>query len=268
MSTFRRRGLQFEIHPQEAYSQWWFQQHFATWEPQTFEVLDRFLRPDRDYLDIGAWIGPTVLYAAQCSRKVYALEPDPVAFQRLQANVQANRQANAAGFEGVQLYPLALADRNGRLRFGGNGEWGNSESTLLVNDAQFLQFGGGQAHWRGDDPHWRQGQQTEVSCLTLKAFLDREGVNPADLALIKMDIEGSEKWVLPTLAEALGAVRPPLYLSLHRVFLQPTEVAALVEILEELYPHLCTPRLRPVTPVEIQAEALEELLCLQDLPDA
>ena len=62
------------------------------WEKDTFEVLRFFLegRPTDSYVDFGAWIGPTALYAAHYSRHVYAIEPDPMAYSALVANAEKN----------------------------------------------------------------------------------------------------------------------------------------------------------------------------------
>src|SRR6185436_7919719 len=46
--------------------------------------------PGRRFVDIGAWMGPTTLFAASKGSECWSFEPDPVAFARLQANVDAN----------------------------------------------------------------------------------------------------------------------------------------------------------------------------------
>src|SRR5688500_9227826 len=51
------------------------------WEPDTFVVLNRMLSGGTPYVDCGAWIGPTVLYAACKGARVTAFECDPVAIQ-------------------------------------------------------------------------------------------------------------------------------------------------------------------------------------------
>ena len=42
------------------------------------------------FIDIGAWIGPYTLIAASMGMKVYAFEPDKVAFQELKKNIELN----------------------------------------------------------------------------------------------------------------------------------------------------------------------------------
>ena len=81
-------GERFRLDPY--HSTFWRKAAAGKWEPETFAVLNAHLGPDRDYLDIGAWIGPTVLYGARKARRVVALEPDPVAFRALSWNIELN----------------------------------------------------------------------------------------------------------------------------------------------------------------------------------
>jgi FkbM family methyltransferase len=47
------------------------------WETGTFETLSRNLDRDTVYIDIGAWIGVTPMWAAQIAKFVVAVDPDP-----------------------------------------------------------------------------------------------------------------------------------------------------------------------------------------------
>src|SRR5262245_62069367 len=65
---------------------YWDRVAAGDWEPQTLRAIRRFLVPGTDCIDIGAWIGPTVLYEACIAGRVHAFEPDPVAYAELAAN--------------------------------------------------------------------------------------------------------------------------------------------------------------------------------------
>jgi FkbM family methyltransferase len=85
-------------------------------------VLSFFLegRPTAAYIDFGAWIGPTALYAAHFLHHVYALEPDPMAFSALTANVQRNlhlAQHIETFFECINIEegPLTLRGRGNSM---------------------------------------------------------------------------------------------------------------------------------------------------------
>jgi hypothetical protein len=59
--------------PQTANHRFW-QDYFAsgTWEAFTLDTIDTYVTPDSTYVDIGAWVGPTVLWAARRGGRVVA----------------------------------------------------------------------------------------------------------------------------------------------------------------------------------------------------
>ena len=166
------------------------------WEPHTFVILERFLDEKHSYIDIGAWIGPTVLYACQLARMVYALEPDPVAHAELLANLELNRPKT----DNVTAVQQCLAPQDGTVAFGSRSEAGDSMSSLL--------FGQEATSWN-------------VEGITFERFVQQHEIT--DCNFIKMDIEGGEYVVLPTMRRYLQKHEPTLYLSLHPCFLGPIE---------------------------------------------
>src|SRR5580692_4173846 len=82
-------GKQFEVSPANHLS-FWDEVSSGTWESSTFAIFDRFLDRQHSYIDIGAWIGPTVLYGCQLAKTAYALEPDPLAYVELAQNIAVN----------------------------------------------------------------------------------------------------------------------------------------------------------------------------------
>jgi FkbM family methyltransferase len=177
------------------------------WEPQTFAVLSSLLNPEVVYCDIGAWIGPTVLHAACCCRKVYCFEPDRTAYMYLLQNLRLNHLENVLPFN------IALADRAGICRMASpRGKRGDSLTSLLCHDG------------RG---------ASDVFCLPWQTWLGLAG-NP-EIEVIKMDIEGGEFALLPSMAEYLRTRRPKLYLSLHPHRLpeneRPAAMRAVVDVL-------------------------------------
>lgn len=175
----------------------WNKVNKGSWEPRTFTVLDSLLTGGTTYCDIGAWIGPTVLYAARNCRQVYCLEPDRVAYRFLLQNIQLNRLENVLPFN------LALAAEGGIQRMASpRGKQGDSMTSLLMPDGL-----------RGMD----------VLCLTWESWLSLIGRPVFDT--IKIDIEGGEFSLLPAMSAYLGTHRPRLYLSLHPHLLPEAERA-------------------------------------------
>ncbi|NOD91906.1 FkbM family methyltransferase [Ruegeria sp. HKCCD4884] len=216
-------GEPFRLDPY--HSKFWRKASTGAWEPETFAVLDQFLSQDRDYLDIGAWIGPTVLYGARKARHVWCFEPDPTAYRHLAWNLDLNDVHN------VSAFGVALSDQFGVARMASvRGEPGDSTSSLLHDGAH------------GSDAltiAWHQ----------FASINDLSGVS-----LVKMDIEGAEFFVLPTLAAWLREHRPALFLSLHAPLLPEAErrdrVAGLLEALD-FYPSLSDDKMQPLKPAEL-----------------
>jgi len=163
----------------------WFWPGFAngTWEPETFKIFDQFLDPERNFVDIGAWIGPTSLYAARKAKQVFAFEPDQVAFQHLEMNLRLNQIKN------VVAYPVAVSNEWKQIPFGPKTTFGDSMTSEL----------------------WGSDTWNPVPAVSLESVL---GVNPN---FIKIDIEGGEKVIFggSTIREALALVKPTIHLSLH-----------------------------------------------------
>ena len=65
-----KRKTEFNISGK--YSVDWFVPniHYGNWEEDTFNILDHYQNPYKTYIDIGAWIGPTVLYSASKFKNV------------------------------------------------------------------------------------------------------------------------------------------------------------------------------------------------------
>ena len=51
-----------ELHQDKGYNFW--SEKYSSWETGTFKILDTYLSKDKDYLDIGAWVGPTAIYGS------------------------------------------------------------------------------------------------------------------------------------------------------------------------------------------------------------
>ncbi|MGI9367848.1 MAG: FkbM family methyltransferase [Ruegeria sp.] len=188
----RLNGEPFRLDPY--HSKFWRKASAGEWEPETFAILDQYLTPDSDYLDIGAWIGPTVLYGARKARRVWCFEPDPTAFRHLAWNLDLNEIRN------VSAFGVALSDQFGIARMASlRGEAGDSTSSLLHDGAH------------GNDALTITWDQFE-------AVNDLSGVS-----LVKIDIEGAEFSVLPTLVPWLQKQRPALFLSTHAPLLSDDE---------------------------------------------
>lgn len=201
------------------------------WENDTFGVLDRYLQPNSIYLDVGAWIGPTVLYTAQRCQTVYCIEPDYTAYRYLLWNLDLNRIHN------VQPFNVALTETTGMRQMAAPKDRFGDSSTSLVRqrpgNSTIQVFGMGWADW-------------------LKA------IRPATFDLIKIDIEGGEFSLIPAMRDYLAAYKPPLYLSLHPTFLGTADrreaMARIVDVMR-IYRTCLDSALQPVDPRQLTTDA-------------
>lgn len=175
-------GRQFEV--TETHKAFWESVEAGKWEPYTFDILDKYVPLHDNYLDIGAWIGPTVLYASRFGTRCIAVEPDPVACEQLSDN-------NILNGDEFEVHNQAIADHDGELVLGSE-SLGNSMTRLEA------------AH---------PGMSViSVYCQTLDSFV-RHGEIEGSM-FIKMDVEGSEELILRDI-EFFKKHKPTLYLSLH-----------------------------------------------------
>jgi FkbM family methyltransferase len=194
-------GQRFKCDP--AHADYWGRVSRGEWEPQTFRLLSDCLGPESVCCDIGAWIGPTVLYSAKRCRQVYCFEPDIFAYEPLLTNIRLNQLRNVLPFN------LALTGRDGMCKMGS--AWkklGNSTTSIL---------------------HTKTSALLDVQTMSWETWL--RIANPGRVNFIKMDIEGGEFELIPSMGSYLAANKPAVFLSLHTPFLpEPDRPAALEKI--------------------------------------
>lgn len=163
----------------------------GTWEPETLKLLDRFVDPQTVFFDIGTWIGPTTMYAAQTAGQVHSFEPDPVAFSELSRNLQLNLGSDWV--LRIQTHNTAVARENGTLRLGIHDCLGKSTNSLLLSD---------------------QSDGIDVETIAFDDLADFPGIDGSRI-FVKMDIEGGEYDLLTHPSRLLARRECMLFVSLH-----------------------------------------------------
>ncbi|TSC57839.1 MAG: methyltransferase, FkbM subfamily protein [Candidatus Peregrinibacteria bacterium Greene0416_19] len=250
-------GYALPNHATDWYVRWWTES-YKEWEPETFRVFDAFLDRHHSYIDVGAWIGPTVLYGASKAKHVYALEPDPVAYAALHRNIVMNPQFARK----ITAVEAALGDSDGESIFGGNGELGNSESTLLIRDPSYISDQAERPRMGSaeQDRAWRDGARTTVRTVTIETFLRENRI--ADCSFVKMDIEGGEAIAVPAMEKFLRAERPTFFVSLHWVYLSKPQIESIVNLLYDIYPFIYDVHLhRTLQRETVMGKCVGQLVC-------
>ncbi len=185
----------FWVEP-KGYESFWPQVNNGEWESSTYKTFDTYVDDTTLMIDIGAWIGPTALYAAQLAQKCVAFEPDPIAFERLQANAALN--GSASWSKNLVVLNKAVGTKVGTIQFDSRKAGGDSTSSVLFAD--------GPTSWL-------------VEAVTLQSVLDAHA-EPGQRIFLKMDIEGGEYDLIPEIKEVLANPNVTAAISLHPTFLR------------------------------------------------
>ena len=157
--TIQQRGFVLRFHPANLSSQLWIDPRERD---DSLELFHAYLKAGDRVVDVGANIGHTVLAAAVQvgeSGRVFAFEPHPRTFAFLQENLALNNVAN------VESQNVAA---------------GAAEGSALFSDD------------RRDDMNRIDGGPLRVPVKPLDALVPPTG----SIALLKVDVEGYEKYVL------------------------------------------------------------------------
>ncbi len=178
-----------------AHRRFWERVLRGDWEPETFAIFDKHIGSHSLFVDVGAWIGPTALYGAQLADRCIAFEPDPVAFAELRENVAANADQEWA--RRLEIHECAINKDGTSFTLGGSAEGADSTSSALLPD--------------------RESQWT-VRAKRLQDVLATHR-KPGQPVFIKIDIEGGEYDLLPTLRDVLDDPLVTAYISFHPAIL-------------------------------------------------
>ncbi len=178
------------------YEYFWPAVNDGAWETDTYRIFDENIDTETLVIDIGAWVGPTVLYSAQLAKKCVAYEPDPIAFPRLQDNLKLN--ADASWSKNLTIYDKAVNAKGGEIPFGSQHDGGDSMSSVLFADSS--------TSW-------------VVGAVTLEDVF-AEHAKPNQKTFLKIDIEGGEYALIPEIKDFLADPRVVAYISLHPHFLR------------------------------------------------
>lgn len=224
-------GLAIQVN--DAQPTFWAKVNAGTWEPETLATLAERLNAQTTFLDIGAWVGPTSLFAAARAHHVIAVEADPAALAQLRGNLALNPELAA----NITLVDRAVSPTAAPVRFGARRKPGDSMSSALFAASS--------------DTTWSTDAVTPAELA--------DNIPPGTGLLIKLDIEGGEYALLPAMAALIARADQGLLISFHprnlRASLGQDEAAfaratqAAVSALDGLSAHWLTPHGHDAMPI-------------------
>ncbi len=176
--------LRVRVYPDWPYS--WMAIYVGLTEYDEMMFTLRYLRPGDAVVDVGANIGFYSLLASSANARadVLAIEPHPLASARLRENVALN------SFGNIHVREAAAGDKAG-----------TSMITANLFDQNRI--------WTADEG---SDQSLSVPLVTLDAELTELGIDPASVALVKVDTEGFEASVLAGAGRLLNTEPGPVWI--------------------------------------------------------
>ena len=166
---------------------------YSNWESETFDIFDKYLDPNKQFLDIGAWIGTTCLYASRKSSYVVCVEADPISVEKLKTNILLN-------YFGVQVdvENSAIYNETTKILFGPNSSSNTSNFNDSMSQIKLIQT---------------KKNDILTNTITFNDIIHKYNLN--NLSLIKVDIEGGEEFILGEILEYIKISKIPAYISFH-----------------------------------------------------
>lgn len=169
---------------------------FPQWENGTFDVFDTFLKKDKIFIDIGGWIGTTAMYGSRKSKHVYSVEADNMAAEDMQKNLENNCEQNYTVINKAIFYLDNQTIQFGKNKFLQNARL-NDSTSQIYSEGEY-----------SDSVYQKQ-------TITIGSLLTEYNINPLDISLIKVDIEGGEEYILVDLFDIYAKYSAPMYISFH-----------------------------------------------------
>lgn len=189
MRTVTRDGICWFVSEPSKTGPWYFWSEFEQriWEQETLDIVDRFVTDGSTMIDVGSFIAPIAMWAAdRHDARVISVEPDPVALDYAYLNVLSNHLEDR-----ITVVDGAISDHTGTTHIAPH-EFGWGSTMTQVS-----------------------GDGLEVDCWTLPDLFTCHDVDPADVSLVKIDVEGHECVLLEHVAPFLASHNIPLFVSAH-----------------------------------------------------
>ncbi|CAF1193543.1 unnamed protein product [Didymodactylos carnosus] len=187
------------------HNSWWTGPFKSGWGNSVFGAFKKFLTSNTVHIDFGAWIGPTVLFAANIAKRVIAFECDPYAEAELTANIRVNPHLSHK----ISVSSLCISNHIHSTEMTGRG--GSRSIISTVGKETFDPIANiSKTKWK-------------VNCVPLiKILKEQKLLDGSSDLFIKIDTEGAESIILPSFHEWLSKldskIKPTILVSMHSKF--------------------------------------------------
>jgi FkbM family methyltransferase len=188
-----KRNETFLIQFDGGINDYFWENIYPNWENDTFDIFDKYLNKEKQFLDIGSWVGVTCLYASRLSSYVVCVEADPVSAKKLQHNINTNLLDTNIDIEHSAIYNESTNVVFGPNQFSSTSQLNDSMSQIKLSETN--------------------NSDVMIKTITLDEIIKKYNLN--NLSLIKVDIEGGEEYILNDLLEYSNSNIVPIYISFH-----------------------------------------------------
>lgn len=158
-------------------------------EENELNFMKKYLRNGDVFIDIGSNIGLYSLIASSFIGKegsIYAIEPTPETFSRLKKNIALNN------FKNINTLNFGLSNSENVVDFNTSNDGYDAWNSLAKLD------------------QLKKGAKIKINVKTLDSVLDKNSITKVDL--VKLDVEGWEKYVLEGASNLLNHADPPVFM--------------------------------------------------------
>ena len=184
-------NLEFEV-PEHWF---WSEYHETGWEEDTLKIFKEHINSETNFVDIGAWLGVTSLYALACGCKtIHSVEGNPESYILLKKTIELNNIQHI-----IKTKNILIGNKNCEsVRFGRK----TSSASRISETGEF-----------------------SVKMQTFTSYIEEIGMHDYNKAFIKIDIEGSELLIIDQLNDLFSKTKAKIFMALHPVFWESKEDA-------------------------------------------
>jgi FkbM family methyltransferase len=192
-----KNNISFIVPPTGNFIQDWYKNKYATWEQDTFDIINRFVSKDKILFDIGSWVGPISICYSYLFSKVIAVEADKDSVYNLKQIIDKNNISN------IEIIEKAIFSESNKTIFFGPSNFRNDLPGLNQSTSHVK---------------YNKSKNEDYGIDTI-SLADITKPYLSNIGLIKIDIEGGEGEILDDVFNLIN-LGIPMLISFHLPWIQ------------------------------------------------